>query len=262
MMAVAEAQVSRFDMGRTAKRTFSVVGQNIVTFGVLSFLVGIPLAVMSWGGTQFAQPFPARLFDPRAAGFYAVTGLAYFIGSFVLQAGVVLGTIASLNARRASLAECLSVALAAFLPLLLLTLVMIVGIAGGSVLLIVPGIIIALNWSVAVPARLVEHVTLGGALNRSKELTRGHRWAIFGLLVAFTLLNLIIGMIGGVVAGVGFHLPNAAIGSGVSLGGIAVSTSARMIEAILGAALIASIYYELRVIKQGIGPDALASVFD
>jgi hypothetical protein len=35
-----------------------------------------------------------------------------------------------------------------------------------------------------------------------------------------------------------------------------------MLAAVLNAASIASIYYELRVIKEGIGPEALASVFD
>jgi hypothetical protein len=259
-MAVAEAQGSRFDMGRTAKRTFAVVGQNIVTFGVLSLLVGVPLAVMTWGGTQFPGTLAARFVDPRALGFYTITGLAYLVGVFVLQAGVVQGTIASLNAKRASLGECLTAGLAAFFPLLLLTLLMTLGIGAGFLLLIVPGIILALSWSVGVPALIVEHTTIGGALARSRELTRRHRWAIFGLFLAFVILNFIIGMVGGVVIGAGFRLPNAT--PGVSLGGIAVNTITAMISGVLYAALIASIYYELRVIKEGIGPETLASVFD
>ena len=198
-MAVAEAQVSRFDMGRTAKRTFAVAGQNIVTFGVLSLLVGVPLAVMAWGGTQFTGPFLTRISDPRAVGFYGIIGLAYLVGIFVLQAGVVQGTIASLNAKRASLAECLSVGLGVFFPLFLLTLVMGLGMGVGFLLLIVPGIIVLLMWSVAVPALVVEHTTIGGALHRSRELTRGHRWAILGLILAITILTIIISAVAGVV---------------------------------------------------------------
>ena len=43
---------------------------------------------------------------------------------------------------------------------------------------------------------------------------------------------------------------------------ILASALAQMINAILSAAGTASIYYELRQIKEGIGPEALASVFD
>src|SRR5437762_5219229 len=114
--------------------------------------------------------------------------------------------------------------------------------------------------SVAVTALVVEHTTIGGALARSRQLTRGHRWAIFGMFLAFTILNFIIGMVGGMVIGVGFRLPNAT--PAVSLGAIAVNSIASMIGGVLGAAMIASIYYELRLIKEGIGPEALASVFD
>jgi hypothetical protein len=35
-----------------------------------------------------------------------------------------------------------------------------------------------------------------------------------------------------------------------------------MITSIIGSTFVAAIYYELRQIKEGIGPEALASVFD
>ena len=40
------------------------------------------------------------------------------------------------------------------------------------------------------------------------------------------------------------------------------STITAIIYVVIAAAGIASIYYELRVIKEGIGPEALAAVFD
>jgi membrane-anchored glycerophosphoryl diester phosphodiesterase (GDPDase) len=117
-------------------------------------------------------------------------------------------------------------------------------------------------WSVAVPALVVEHTTIGGALARSRQLTRGHRWAIFGLVLAFFILGLIIGAIAGVVGVLVSPPSTGALASGGSLGRIAITTIAQMLAAVLNAASIASIYYELRVIKEGIGPEALASVFD
>jgi hypothetical protein len=261
-MAVTDVQGAPFDMGRTASRAFSVVGQNIATFGALSLLVGIPLAVLSYGGPQFGRTLAARLTDPRAFGFYAVVGLLYLIGAFVMQAGVVEGTVATLRGKRASLGNCLSVGIGAFVPLLLLTLLMTLGIMGGMLLLIVPGIIVYLMWSVAVPVYVVEKTTIGGALSRSSDLTRGHRWAVLGLILAFAILNVLIGAVFGLIIGLGLRPTPEELAAGGNLASILITTVAQMIGVVLTTTLISSIYYELRVIKEGIGPEALATVFD
>ena len=46
-MAVMQADVPRFEMGRVVKRTFGVIGHNVGTFALLSLIPGIPLAAMN-----------------------------------------------------------------------------------------------------------------------------------------------------------------------------------------------------------------------
>ena len=103
---------------------------------------------------------------------------------------------------------------------------------------------------------------------RSQDLTLGHRWAIFGLFVAYYIVQIIISMTVFSIMGLGFMTNSpfeAALIAAAAVNTwpvILASALAQMINAILSAAGTASIYYELRQIKDGIGPESLASVFD
>jgi uncharacterized membrane protein len=267
-MAVMQADVPRFEMGRVVKRTFSVIGHNIGTFALLSLIPGIPLAAMNWG--MAGLPSGAAAFGQitlNTIGLFVLSILVYLVTTFVLQASVVHGTVADLNGKRASLADCLATGIRHFVPLFLIALLVGLGVMAGSLLFLVPGIMIAVAWSVAVPVRVVEHTGVTASLSRSGELTKGHRWAIFVLVVAFVILQMIVGGVIGAFIGVGFvaasaDKASAAVAVTTSWPYIASSTIVTMITAVIASAGVASIYYELRSIKEGIGPEALASVFD
>ena len=266
-MTIAATAQPRFEMGRVAKRTFSVIGHNLVTFFLLSLIPGIALGVTTW----FSASFPDRAtaiseFDITALVWFAVAGLIYLFSLFVLQAAVTHGTVADLNGKRASFGNCLSTGIRNFVSLLLIALLVGFGVLVGMIFLIVPGIILAVAWLVAVPARVVEHTNVFDSISRSNNLTRGHRWAIFGLIIAYVLLQMVIGMFFGVFIGLSaLSSPeglSAATTATRSIPYIASSAVVAMITAIISSAGVASVYYELRVLKDGIGPEALAAVFD
>lgn len=81
--------------------------------------------------------------------------------------------------------EVLGSVLPRLLPLIALQFVIGIGVGIGLVLLIVPGIILALMWIVAVPAFVVEGRGVFDSLSRSSELTSGNRMRILaiGLIV-------------------------------------------------------------------------------
>lgn len=73
------------------------------------------------------------------------------------------------------------------------------GIILGLVLLIVPGLILAVRWFPAVPALIGEDVGVTEALGESWRKTKGHGAAIFGAMVVIYLpLILVFGMAFGV----------------------------------------------------------------
>jgi len=263
-MTTAETAAPRFEIERVVKRTFSVIKNNLVVFGLLSLITAIPSVVWS-----LVDPPPgAAFFSVTTIALSAATWLVYVISIFVLQAAVVHGTVADLNGRRASFADCLATGLKHFLPLLLIALIYFLCVFIGLIFLVIPGIMIAVMMSVAVPARVVEHTGIITSFYRSQDLTDGHRWAIFGLFVAYYIVQIIISMTVFSIMGLGFMTNSpfeAAVIAATAVNTwpvILASALAQMINAILSAAGAASIYYELRQIKEGIGPESLASVFD
>ena len=55
----------------------------------------------------------------------------------------------------------------------------------GFIALIIPGFIFLTMFWVVVPAAVVEGRGVGASLSRSRQLTYGHRWAIFGIFILF-----------------------------------------------------------------------------
>lgn len=117
------------------------------------------------------------------------TILIYFITIAVSQGATIIA-VSHLQLEREASA---SAAFAAIRPrigeLSLLIFGMGLRILLGFLLLIVPGIYLAIIWSLAIPAAVLEGRDLPGALARSAELTRGHRGRIF---VVYSLLLVLV----------------------------------------------------------------------
>ncbi len=79
--------------------------------------------------------------------------------------------------------------------ILYLALIMIgvgIGIGVGLILLIVPGIILALMWALAIPVAVLEDKGLRDATSRSSELTKGNRGRIFMVYFLYLVLLYIV----------------------------------------------------------------------
>jgi len=252
----------RFEMGRVAKLTFGSIGRNWVVFGLLGLLLSaIPQALTSWfQARMFAAPVPGTF--PTGASFLgsSVASLINFAGVMILQAALVHGVISDLNGRKATFGECLQTGIRFALPIIAILILSALGIGLGLVLLIVPGVMLYLAWMVAVPAEVVERTGVFGAFSRSAELTRNHRWSLLGLYVIFLILTWIL--LGTLLALTGgFRAAALMMGTRTPVMMVVLAV-VQVIQGVIGSAGIAAIYYELRSIKEGIGPESLASVFD
>ncbi len=79
--------------------------------------------------------------------------------------------------------------------ILYLALIMIgvgIGVGIGFILLIVPGIILALMWALTIPVAVLEDKGLRDATSRSSELTKGSRGRIFMIYFLFAVLTYIV----------------------------------------------------------------------
>jgi len=264
-MTAAEATVPSFDMGRVVKRTVSVIGNNVASFGLMALLIGVPSAIEIWRTSRIPPVLTRGFFIGSTDALLLVAQIAGFVGYFVLQAAIVHATIMYLNSRSSGVAQSLSVGFRFLGQLILILLLMTLGLIVGFLVLFVPGLILLVMWSVIVPCCIAERTGVIGAFGRSRELTKGHRWAIFGVLLAFFILNVVISVTVGTVGGMTIMQPVPG-GPGGTLNPTLLQAVLyvifSMVTSIISATLVASIYYELRVLKDGIGAEALASVFD
>lgn len=268
-MTAAVMAAPRFDMGRVVKRTFEAIGRNLPVFGLLAVLLaGIPEAIAIAGqvaaegagassSTSFVTTFASG--NVEAGLLQAIGGIARFVGTYVLQAALIHGVVADLNGRKASFGDCLSTGFRFFWPVLAIAILTGIALVFGFILLIVPGVLMALAWTVNVPVEVVERTGVFGAFGRSADLTRNHRWAILGLALIYFILAAIVSAAVLALTGV-FNF--AAVQHGLSATTLGVTAALNVIESLIGAAGVAAIYYELRSIKEGVGPEALAAVFD
>ena len=131
-----------------------------------------------------------------------------------------------------------------------------VGIA--TLLLILPGIWLFVMYAVAVPALLLERIGPVAALRRSFRLVKGRWWATFGVLLVGYMLASIVGAI---VQSVITLVPSlvadgntAALAFGSAVGG----TVGAVITTPYSAAVVALLYFDLRVRKEGLDLQLLA----
>lgn len=258
----------QFDIGRVIERTFGAVGANLVPLSLAALvLAGVP--AFFWAIAERAFRMETNFTLGLVA---AVVGMVIgVICGTLLQGAVTYAVVADLQGRKATLGESLTAAMRSFWVLLALGILSGIAIGLGLVLLIVPGIILSLLWFVIGPVAVAERAGVGKAFERSRDLTRNHRWWLLLLAVIFLIasgfISFILNMI--VLAAVG----GAAFAAGPAAGGLgdmgvvgylalAVTSAIEALMSMIGAAGVAAVYVELRAVKEGTGHTSVAAIFD
>jgi hypothetical protein len=69
----------------------------------------------------------------------------------------------------------------------------LVGLA--CIAFIVPGVLLMLRWSLAIPVKVLENKSVGDSMARSGELTRGNRGRIFVIWLLFLVLSIAVSLL-------------------------------------------------------------------
>ncbi|MFM9864707.1 MAG: glycerophosphoryl diester phosphodiesterase membrane domain-containing protein [Micropepsaceae bacterium] len=257
-MAMAGTR-ENFDIGRVIQRTMALVGRNFVPFFVLALvLTGIPSLLL-----QVAMPTdPAAL--QQAPGVYftsLIIGVLVSVATgVILQGTLTRASVDDLSGKGVQLGAAVSNAVALILPLVGLGLLVGLGVGVGFLALVIPGIFLLLCWMVASPVMVVERLGVTASMQRSMQLTQGHRWAILGLIVLFFIAYMIVAAVVGALVG-GVMLSDLASADGPPLTFLIVMTLVGVVLSVVGTVGAAAIYFELRQIKEGVGVTELAQVF-
>jgi len=131
---------------------------------------------------------------------FTATGLVWLFATLVLYLGASAAsqgaTVVAVSKVHLGTDTSISEAFAGIKGrILYLALIMIgvgIGVSIGLVLLIVPGIILALMWALTIPVAVLEDKGLRDATARSAELTKGNRGRIFMVYFLFIVLMYIV----------------------------------------------------------------------
>jgi hypothetical protein len=129
--------------------------------------------------------------------------------------------------------------------LLLVSILIALAVGVGLILLVIPGIIFAVFFSVAIPAFVIEDKRGTEALSRSWNLVKGSWWHVLGVIFVAGLIAAVVGGILGAIGGSNFFLSWV-------FGAIA-----QIITAPFVALVAVVLYLDLRARHEALGPDVL-----
>lgn len=256
-----------FSIGRVFARAAGTVGRNpLVTLSMALLLGAVPALIISLlTRGVFATDVEGATTDMSIGLFITgiLTWMVMMAIGVIVQAGLTRATLADSEGRKASFGECVMAGVQVILPLVALILLWTGGIALGMIVFLIPGIILMLMWAVAIPSLVVERQGIFAAFARSRELTKGSRWKILGvlvlLLVAYMLLTIVLG-----IAGVS-TLETANIGSetagALSIAAIVSSLIPSTLFNLAWGTIQPAMYVELRDAKEGGSVEHLQEVF-
>jgi len=264
MAAVGEP----FRVGSCLSKSLSAFFKNFISFNVIGLIIMVPgvLLVIFLFGNTFAALMaydPATSTAPPDIGEnFATAFLGAFVVMIVLQylltGAIVYGALQHLDGHKPSIAASLMQALRRIVPIILVAIITTVLVWIGMVLLIVPGIIIALMICVAIPVVMVEGPGVFASLSRSRALTKGSRWRLLGLLLVAFIGTAVVSMIISMVLGVAMLF----LGDTGPMISTVVDVAVQLFTTVFLAVVLAVAYHDLRVAKEGVSTAQLAAVFD
>src|SRR5262245_24344715 len=177
---------SDFRVGRVISRSASVLSRHFLTFFIVTLIAHLPIDLLT--STRTTAPTDLDQALSLLVAWLAV--LALIALSTLGEAVILHGAFWDIRRGPVRLAESLSAVLRHVLPIGGLAFVSILSIQLGFILLIIPGLILCAMWFVAGAACVVERLGPWTSLRRSYELTKGHRWKLFGLVLLLIIPSL------------------------------------------------------------------------
>jgi len=249
------AEPGMIDSARVMSRGFRVFGENFVPFILAALLLtGLPSAAAQYLAASAVLRGEPAGFDSLL--YWGTLLVSWLFGS-LLQGILVRATVLDLADAEMEFGQCVVTALGLILPIFVISFLVFVGSVVGSVLFIVPGAIFYIAMIAAIPALIEERAGVIGSMRRSYRLTRGSWLQIFVLLILFMIFSAIIWSISSLAFGVGMFVP--AFDRPVMAAAAAGFGST--ITAVIASTMIASLYIELRSVREGATTNDLASIF-
>jgi len=261
-------QLRPLSVGEVLDASFKIVRRSFGTLAGCVLVVALPLNILSTLITASTSDDAFDL-DNRAGTPVTEIGTGTELAGLglTITLAIVLTTLAAAACFRAvsgvylgerpDVGDSLRFAATRGLPLVVLSFAYFLALIPAFAALLIPGIWLAVAWSVSFPALVSEGVGPLAALGRSFRLVQGRWWPTFGaLLVMYLLVAVISGILGALLGAVMVAAvdsePVAAVLSTI------INTISSLITLPLMASIVTVLYFDLRVRKDGFDLHGLA----
>lgn len=224
----AAGAAGHLDIGGVFEKTGEIYKEAFGTVWLVALVLMLPASVIT-----------AILGDDGLAGLIGgivqLVATAWLIGSLVR----VVEDVEADGRVDFGVGEVLGSVWPKLISLILLQLVVGILVGIGLILLIIPGVILALMWIVAVPSMVVENRGVFDSMSRSSELTHGNRMRILAIGILLLAIYVAIALIGALL-----------IAATPVIGAIALIVVAVLLYPYV-AIISAVLYFRLRELREG-----------
>jgi hypothetical protein len=252
--------------GELLDRTFFLYRSH---FGLFIGIFALPhLAVLAYQciGLTLQGPGPQL----TRALFTMVWGLGALLLTTIVSAASQAATVVAVSQvhleRPASIADSFSRIKGEIAGVIGLSILVGLGVGFGFILLIVPGILLALSWSIAVPAKVLENLGASEAMSRSSELTKGNRGRIFVIWFLFIAASIGVSFLLHwpiqIAAGVHSIFVVQRVSPGFQAASLAANFVSECLVGPLATIAFSLVYYDERVRKEAFDLQLMMTTLD
>lgn len=226
-MNAGQSAAGHLDIGGVFEKTTEIYKESFATVWLAALVLMVPASIIE-----------AILDDGAWQVIGALVGLAagaWLIGSIVR----IVEDVEADGRIDWGLGSVLGSVWPRLIALILLQIVVGILVGIGLVLLIVPGVILALMWIVSVPSMVVEGKGVFESMTRSSDLTRGNRMRILAIGIAVLLIYIAVFVVAALFAAISPVL------------GVAAMVIAAVLLYPYVAIITSVLYFRLRELEQG-----------
>jgi hypothetical protein len=181
--------------GELLDRTFSLYRSHFALFLGIFALPYLCVLALQCLALAFQTPGAQLRNVLTTAVFSIVVGLLSLVVAAASQAATVVAVSQVYLDRPAGVMDSFSKVKNQIAGVIGLSLSIGFLVGLGFIALIVPGILLMIRWSLAVPAKVLENKGVGDSMSRSSELSKGNRGRIFVIWFLFTVLSIGVSML-------------------------------------------------------------------
>ena len=213
MMGGPQGGIPPKTLGEILSAAFNIYKANASKLILIVAIVVVPLSFISalFSGVVFAGTKhtvlildrPVEVIDRSFGLFVAgalVTAVISVIISAVLQAAILRAAAQATIGDPVDPEESYRFGFKRLGSVILVSLLVGLAVAGGFILLVIPGIIFLVLFSVSVPVLIVENRRGTEAMSRSWNLVKGHFWHALGVIF---VAGIIAGVVSGIIGSIG-----------------------------------------------------------